>query len=130
MFVDSPATGPIFLMRLHCFMNNQVICTLPLVGKQGNVMSMYVCLSVCLHAGTRPFFVSCPWLSALVLALQCYVYFWLISEGLWVWEPQNWIMYCSFLSQRGPTCALINLLHHISHMLETNSYVCCLTVNF
>jgi len=26
--------------------------------------------------------------------------------------------------------ALINLLHHISHMLENNSCVCCLTVNF
>ena len=28
------------------------------------------------------------------------------------------------------TCALINLLHHVGRMLETNSYVRCLTVDF
>ena len=36
----------------------------------------------------------------------------------------------SFRPTGSTTCALINSLHHVGRMLETNSYVRCLTVDF
>ena len=36
----------------------------------------------------------------------------------------------AFRPSGSTTCALVNLFHHVSHMLETNSYVRCLTIDY
>ena len=36
----------------------------------------------------------------------------------------------AFRTTGSTTCALVNLLHHVGYMLETNNYVRCLTIDF